>query len=59
MNSAGVAAKSGFLKESEEEYGFILDVNLKAPIILAKLIAKKMIEQGGGYLALLPGREKG
>ena len=48
VNNAGVAAKSGFLKCTEKEYDAILDVNLKAPIFLAQLIAQQMIEQGDG-----------
>ncbi|MCH9617659.1 MAG: putative oxidoreductase YohF [Chlamydiia bacterium] len=48
VNNAGVAAKSGFLKTTEEEYDAILDVNLKAPIFLAQLVANQMIDQGDG-----------
>ena len=48
VNNAGVAPKAGFLKETETEYDLILDINLKAPIFLAKLIAKQMIKQGSG-----------
>jgi len=48
VNNAGVAAKKGFLKETEAGYDAVLDGNLKAPIFLAKLIAKQMIEQGSG-----------
>lgn len=48
INNAGVAAKAGFLKESEESYDRVLDVNLKAPIFLAKLVATQMIKQKKG-----------
>ena len=48
INNAGVATTHGFLKEEEDEYDRILDVNLKAPIFLAKLAAKQMIIQGHG-----------
>ena len=48
VNNAGVAAKSGFLKEQEDAYDLVLDVNLKAPIFLAKLVAQQMIKQGSG-----------
>lgn len=48
VNNAGVAAKAGFLKENESDFDFILDINLKAPIFLAQLIAKQMIEQAQG-----------
>lgn len=48
VNNAGIPAKSGFLKETEEQYDQVLDVNLKAPIFLAKLVAEQMIRQGHG-----------
>ena len=37
VNNAGVAAKNGFLKESEKEYDFILDVNLKGADFLSQV----------------------
>jgi NAD(P)-dependent dehydrogenase (short-subunit alcohol dehydrogenase family) len=48
VNNAGVAAKSGFLKEQEDAYELVLDVNLKSPIFLAQLVAKQMIKQNKG-----------
>lgn len=48
VNNAGVAAKHGFSNIEEKEYDKILDVNLKAPIFLAQIISRKMIEQGDG-----------
>ena len=48
VNNAGVAAKSGFLKETEDAFDTVINVNLKAPIFLAKLVAAQMIEQGHG-----------
>lgn len=45
VNNAGIPARSGFLKETEDEYDVVLNVNLKAPIFLAKKVATKMIEQ--------------
>ncbi|MCH9620646.1 MAG: Glucose 1-dehydrogenase 4 [Chlamydiia bacterium] len=48
VNNAGVAAKSGFLKENEEDFNKIIDVNLTAPIFLAQLVSKQMIDQGDG-----------
>lgn len=48
VNNAGVPAMSGFLKESELEFDQVLDVNLKAPIFLAKMVAEQMIKQGKG-----------
>lgn len=48
INVAGIATTKGFLKESEEQFDSVLAVNLKAPILLAQLVAKQMIEQGDG-----------
>jgi NAD(P)-dependent dehydrogenase (short-subunit alcohol dehydrogenase family) len=48
VNNAGIPTTHGFLKEEEEEFDRVLDVNLKAPIFLAKIVAKKMIAQGKG-----------
>ncbi|CAN5268368.1 glucose 1-dehydrogenase [soil metagenome] len=48
VNNAGIPAKRGFLKENEEEFDVVVDVNLKAPIFLAKLVAAQMIVQGEG-----------
>ena len=48
VNNAGIAAKEGFLKVTSSEYDRVLDVNLKAPIFLANLVAKVMIEQKSG-----------
>ncbi|MDF1655384.1 MAG: glucose 1-dehydrogenase [Coxiellaceae bacterium] len=48
VNNAGVAAKKAFLKTTEEDYDRVLDVNLKAPVFLAQLVAKHMIERNRG-----------
>ncbi len=48
VNNAGVPARCGFLQANEEEFDAIIDINLKAPIFLAKLVAEQMIEQGSG-----------
>jgi NAD(P)-dependent dehydrogenase (short-subunit alcohol dehydrogenase family) len=48
VNNAGVPAKNDFLKESEVDFDHVLDVNLKAPIFLAKLVAEQMIKQEKG-----------
>lgn len=45
VNNAGIPARSGFLKETEDEFDLVLDVNLKAPVFLAKKVAKIMIEK--------------
>lgn len=48
VNNAGIPAKNKFLKEKEEDFDRIINVNLKAPIFLAKLVSKQMIEQKTG-----------
>lgn len=48
VNNAGVAAKAGFLNEDEAGFDHVIDVNLKAPIFLAQLVANQMIKQGQG-----------
>lgn len=48
VNNAGIPARASFLKESEEDFDRVVCVNLKAPIFLAQLVAKQMIEQGKG-----------
>ena len=48
VNNAGIPAKASFLKEIEEDFDIVVDVNLKAPIFLAKLVAEQMIKQKKG-----------
>jgi len=48
VNNAGIPAKASFLKELEEDFDIVVDVNLKAPIFLAKLVAEQMIKQEKG-----------
>ena len=48
VNNAGIAANAGFLKETEQDFDRVLDVNLKAPIFLARLVAQQMIDQQTG-----------
>ncbi|OGT44768.1 MAG: hypothetical protein A3E82_08575 [Gammaproteobacteria bacterium RIFCSPHIGHO2_12_FULL_38_11] len=48
VNNAGAPSKCSFLNATEEDFDFVIDVNLKAPIFLAKLVAKQMIAQGDG-----------
>lgn len=48
VNNAGIPTTHGFLKEAEQEFDRVLDVNLKAPIFLAKMVANKMIDQKQG-----------
>lgn len=40
VNNAGTPSKAGFLKEKETDFDRVIDVNLKAPIFLVKLVAE-------------------
>ena len=48
VNNAGIPAKANFMKESEVDFDYVMDVNLKAPIFLSKLVAEQMIKQKKG-----------
>jgi NAD(P)-dependent dehydrogenase (short-subunit alcohol dehydrogenase family) len=49
VNCAGVAGKFQSLLELEEEnWDFVHTVNLKAPMLLLKYVARHMIDRGGG-----------
>src|SRR3990167_620225 len=48
INNAGIPAKASFLKENEVDFDHVIDVDLKAPIFLAKLVAEQMIKQEKG-----------
>jgi len=49
INAAGVAGRGqSLLKLEEEDWDFIHTVNLKAPMLLMKAVAKHMVERGGG-----------
>jgi NAD(P)-dependent dehydrogenase (short-subunit alcohol dehydrogenase family) len=49
INAAGVAGRGQtLLKLEEEDWDFIQTVNLKAPMLLMKFVAKHMVERGGG-----------
>jgi NAD(P)-dependent dehydrogenase (short-subunit alcohol dehydrogenase family) len=49
INAAGVAGRGQpLLKLEEEDWDFIHTVNLKAPMLLMKHVAKHMVDRGGG-----------
>lgn len=48
FNIAGVSLNEGFLETPEEHWDKVINLNLKAPFIIAQYVAKKMIEMGGG-----------
>jgi gluconate 5-dehydrogenase len=50
INNAGVDAASPALAYKEEDWDFVLDVNLKGYFLFAQAVAPYMINQGGGVI---------
>lgn len=50
VNNAGVDAAHPALDYTEEDWDFVLDVNLKAYFFLAQACAAQMVKQGGGVI---------
>jgi glucose 1-dehydrogenase len=48
INNAGVETRTSVLDTTEQQYDFVLNVNLKSAFFGAQLAAKQMIAQGGG-----------
>jgi glucose 1-dehydrogenase len=48
VNNAGVETRTSVLDTTEQQYQFVLDVNLKSAFFGTQLAAKQMIAQGGG-----------
>ena len=48
MNNAGINLRSKFVESTAEQLRRVLDVNLVAPYLLAREVAKHMIARGGG-----------
>ncbi|MEN2741164.1 glucose 1-dehydrogenase [Microbacterium sp. X-17] len=48
VNNAGVETRTDVLETTEEQYDFVMDVNLKSAFFGTQLAAKQMIAQGGG-----------
>ncbi|WP_345800052.1 glucose 1-dehydrogenase [Microbacterium sp. AZCO] len=48
INNAGVETRTDVLSTTEQQYDFVLDVNLKSAFFGTQLAAKQMIAQGGG-----------
>jgi NAD(P)-dependent dehydrogenase (short-subunit alcohol dehydrogenase family) len=51
VNNAGVDAAGPAIDYTEEDYDFVLDINLKAYFFYAQAVAKLMIANGGGTIA--------
>jgi glucose 1-dehydrogenase len=52
VNNAGVETRTDVLSTTEEQYDFVLDVNLKSAFFGTQLAAKQMIAQGGGGVVI-------
>lgn len=52
VNNAGVAPRErkDMLEISEDEYDYVMDINLKGTYFMAQAVAKIMAKQGGGYI---------
>lgn len=50
INSAGAFRGGSILKMSEEDFDYMVDVNLKATWFMCKFAARAMIENGGGAI---------
>src|ERR1022692_4830315 len=48
INVAGVNRRMLAEKLSEDDYDFILDINLKGPFLLSQAVGKAMLERGKG-----------
>jgi glucose 1-dehydrogenase len=50
VNNAGVEVRGPFVDVTEEQYDFVLGVNLKGAFFAAQAAARHMIERGGGRI---------
>jgi short-subunit dehydrogenase len=51
--NAGVSATGRLESASLEDIDRVLDVNLRAPIVLARLMCEGMVERGGGHIVFI------
>ncbi|HVP03340.1 MAG TPA: SDR family NAD(P)-dependent oxidoreductase [Solirubrobacteraceae bacterium] len=51
--NAGLPASGGLFSFGVEEIDRTLDVNLRAPIVLARLLGEPMVERGSGHIVLM------
>lgn len=56
VNNAGIARDKRFTKMTEEDWDFVVDVNLKAQFLCAKALVPGMIEQGYGRIVNISSR---
>lgn len=50
INNAGINIRKPALEMGEDEWGWVLDVNLTAPFLCSKAVAPHMIERGSGRI---------
>ena len=50
VNNAGISRPAMLLETTVEDWDAVLAVNLRAPFLLAQMLAPKMIEQGAGKI---------
>lgn len=48
INVAGVNRRKPALEFSEEDYDFVMDINLKGAFLLSQTVGRQMVEQGSG-----------
>jgi glucose 1-dehydrogenase len=48
VNNAGIETRTSVLDTTEDQYGKVLDINLKSAFFGTQIAAKQMIKQGGG-----------
>jgi 3-oxoacyl-[acyl-carrier protein] reductase len=56
VNNAGIARDKRFLKMSEEDWDFVIDVNLKSQFLCAKAVVPGMAEQKYGRIVNISSR---
>jgi NAD(P)-dependent dehydrogenase (short-subunit alcohol dehydrogenase family) len=56
INNAGVTRDKRFIKMSEEDWDFVIDVNLKSQFLCAHAVVPGMIEQGYGRIVNISSR---
>jgi NAD(P)-dependent dehydrogenase (short-subunit alcohol dehydrogenase family) len=56
INNAGVTRDKRFVKMSEEDWDFVIQVNLKSQFLCAKAVVPGMVEQGHGRIVNISSR---
>ncbi|MGO4328121.1 MULTISPECIES: SDR family oxidoreductase [unclassified Cupriavidus] len=56
VNNAGITRDKRFVKMTEEDWDFVIDVNLKSQFLCARAVVPGMIEQGYGRIVNISSR---